>query len=208
MQFAVVADPAAALEVATGPDGVAAGISAGAESHRPCLRDLLAFHQHCFGTVSGLRRWKCCVCVAAGKGYIDVSTIDAGTAQQIASAIRGAGAQYLEAPVSGSKQPAEKGQLIFLTAGLLSQLDCCAVLCSKVLNIAPACLQVIAISGTYARPLMCSLVLVAGDKELFHRASPMLEIMGKKSFFLGEVGQGAKMKLVINMVRDIDVAAL
>lgn len=29
----------------------------------------------------------------------------------------------------------------------------------------------------------------------------MLEVMGKRSFFLGEVGQGAKMKLVINMVR-------
>jgi 3-hydroxyisobutyrate dehydrogenase-like beta-hydroxyacid dehydrogenase len=29
----------------------------------------------------------------------------------------------------------------------------------------------------------------------------MLEVMGKKSFFLGEdVGAGAKMKLVINMV--------
>jgi 3-hydroxyisobutyrate dehydrogenase-like beta-hydroxyacid dehydrogenase len=43
-----------------------------------------------------------------------VSTVDAGTAQQVAEAIRGAGARYVEAPVSGSKQPAEKGQLIFL----------------------------------------------------------------------------------------------
>ena len=55
----------------------------------------------------------------AGKGYIDVSTVDAGTAQQVASAIREAGGQYLEAPVSGSKQPAEKGQLIFLAGGIL-----------------------------------------------------------------------------------------
>lgn len=40
-----------------------------------------------------------------------------------------------------------------------------------------------------------------GDKELFKRVTPLLDIMGKKSFFLGEVGQGARMKLVINMVR-------
>jgi glyoxylate/succinic semialdehyde reductase len=58
------------------------------------------------------------VCNCAGKGYIDVSTVDAGTAQQVAEAIRGAGARYLEAPVSGSKQPAEKGQLIFLAGGM------------------------------------------------------------------------------------------
>lgn len=68
----------------------------------------------------------------AGRGYVDVSTIDVGTAQQIGAAIRGAGGQYLEAPVSGSKQPAEKGQLIFLTAGellfsLLAMLTCCVV---------------------------------------------------------------------------------
>ncbi len=40
-----------------------------------------------------------------------------------------------------------------------------------------------------------------GDKELFERVTPLLDIMGKKSFFLGDVGQGARMKLVINMVR-------
>ena len=32
-------------------------------------------------------------------------------------AITATGAQYLEAPVSGSKQPAEQGQLIFLCGG-------------------------------------------------------------------------------------------
>ena len=53
----------------------------------------------------------------AGKGYVDVSTIDVGTAQEIAAAVRGAGGRYIEAPVSGSKGPAEQGALIFLTAG-------------------------------------------------------------------------------------------
>ena len=36
---------------------------------------------------------------------------------QVAAAVRGAGGAYLEAPVSGSKGPAEQGQLIFLSAG-------------------------------------------------------------------------------------------
>mmetsp|Transcript_12338 Transcript_12338/g.32551 ORF Transcript_12338/g.32551 Transcript_12338/m.32551 type:complete len:222 (+) Transcript_12338:43-708(+) len=39
-----------------------------------------------------------------GKGYIDVSTIDAGTAKTISSMVRETGAAYLEAPVSGSKK--------------------------------------------------------------------------------------------------------
>jgi glyoxylate/succinic semialdehyde reductase len=55
--------------------------------------------------------------MSAGKGYVDVSTIDPATAQQVAAAVRAKGALFLEAPVSGSKGPAEQGQLIFLTAG-------------------------------------------------------------------------------------------
>ena len=36
---------------------------------------------------------------------------------QIAAAVRAKGGLFLEAPVSGSRKPAEEGQLIFLTAG-------------------------------------------------------------------------------------------
>lgn len=114
---AMLADPQAAEAVATGPNGIAAGMK-------------------------------------AGKGYVDVSTVDAGTAQKVAKAIKATGATYLEAPVSGSKQPAEKGQLIFLCGG---------------------------------------------DKDLYEKATPLLEVMGKAQFFLGEVGNGANMKLVVNM---------
>ncbi|KAG2439550.1 hypothetical protein HXX76_004903 [Chlamydomonas incerta] len=78
--FAMLSDPEAALDVANGPDGVAAGMS-------------------------------------AGKGYVDVSTVDAATSQAVAAAVRAAGGAFLEAPVSGSKGPAEQGKLIFLTAG-------------------------------------------------------------------------------------------
>ncbi|XP_065866872.1 glyoxylate/succinic semialdehyde reductase 2, chloroplastic [Euphorbia lathyris] len=93
--------------------------------------------------------------MSPGKGYVDVSTVDGGTSKLIGGQIKATGASFLEAPVSGSKKPAEDGQLIFLTAG---------------------------------------------DKSLYEIAAPFLDIMGKSRFFLGEVGNGAAMKLVVNMV--------
>ena len=53
-----------------------------------------------------------------------------------------AGGSYLEAPVGGSKQPAEQGNLVFLCGG---------------------------------------------DKALFDLSAPLLDVMGKAKFFLGEV---------------------
>eukprot|EP00667_Euglena_gracilis_P014550 EG_transcript_15075 len=55
--------------------------------------------------------------LAPGKGYVDVSTVDAETSQRIGAAVRAKGGAFLEAPVSGSKGPAEQGTLIFLTGG-------------------------------------------------------------------------------------------
>ena len=53
----------------------------------------------------------------AGKAYIDASTVSSATSVEIAAAVAPTGALFLEAPVSGSKGPAEQGQLIFLAAG-------------------------------------------------------------------------------------------
>ncbi|GFZ08109.1 glyoxylate reductase 2 [Actinidia rufa] len=99
--------------------------------------------------------------MSPGKGYVDVSTVDGATSKLISEHVKATGALFLEAPVSGSKKPAEDGQLIFLTAG---------------------------------------------DKPLFELAAPFLDIMGKERmergsrFFLGDVGNGAAMKLVVNMI--------
>ena len=90
-----------------------------------------------------------------GKCYIDMSTVDADTSSKISETIKAKGGYFLEAPVSGSKKPAEDGQLI---------------------------------------------ILAAGDKALYDEVLPAFDILGKKSFFLGEVGNGAKMKLVVNMI--------
>ncbi|KAG8488409.1 hypothetical protein CXB51_016544 [Gossypium anomalum] len=55
--------------------------------------------------------------ICGGKGYIDMSTVDPETSCRINEAITSKGGQFLEAPVSGSKQPAETGQLVILAAG-------------------------------------------------------------------------------------------
>lgn len=93
--------------------------------------------------------------IGAGKGYVDMSTVSPETSRKLAEAVRATGALFLEAPVSGSKKPAEDGTLI---------------------------------------------ILAAGDRQLFDQVQPLFEAMGKKNLYLGEVGRGARMKLVVNMV--------
>ena len=124
--FAMLSDPAAALAVLEGPDGVLGGIG-------------------------------------QGRGYVDFSTVDDATANTIASQIVANGARYLEAPVSGTKKPAEDGTLI---------------------------------------------ILAAGDRGLYDEVAPALDKLGKKRLFLGEVGQGARMKLVVNLIMGSMLTAL
>jgi 3-hydroxyisobutyrate dehydrogenase/2-hydroxy-3-oxopropionate reductase len=91
----------------------------------------------------------------SGHGYVDMSTVDPATSRKIARAVEGRGARFLEAPVSGTKKPAEDGTLV---------------------------------------------ILASGDKSLYDQSLGAFEAMGKASFYLGEVGQAAKMKLVVNLV--------
>jgi glyoxylate/succinic semialdehyde reductase len=93
--------------------------------------------------------------IGDGRGYVDMSTIDAATSRKIAAAVELRGGRFLEAPVSGSKKPAEDGTLV---------------------------------------------ILAAGERSLYDDALPCLEKMGKKVLFLGETGNGARMKIVVNMV--------
>ena len=93
--------------------------------------------------------------IGAGRGYVDMSTVDDTTSKAIADLISQAGGRFLEAPVSGTKKPAEDGTLI---------------------------------------------ILAAGDQSLYDDAKSAFEVMGKMSPYLGEVGQGANMKLVVNMM--------
>jgi len=93
--------------------------------------------------------------IGAGRGYVDMSTVDDKTARTIAEKITERGGRFLEAPVSGTKKPAEDGTLI---------------------------------------------ILAAGDSSLYEDVASAFDKMGKKRLFLGEVGQGARMKLVVNSI--------
>jgi 3-hydroxyisobutyrate dehydrogenase/2-hydroxy-3-oxopropionate reductase len=91
----------------------------------------------------------------SGRGYVDMSTVDNTTSKAISNLITQAGGRFLEAPVSGTKKPAEDGTLI---------------------------------------------ILAAGDASLYEDTKPAFDVMGKMSPYLGDVGQGANMKLVVNMM--------
>ncbi len=113
------------------------------------LTDPAAAESACFGENGVLEG------IAPGKGYVDMSTVDAATSRRIGAAVTQRGGRFLEAPVSGSRKPAEEGTLIILTGG---------------------------------------------DRSLFDAAMPAFEKMGRKILYLGETGNGANMKLVVNMV--------
>jgi 3-hydroxyisobutyrate dehydrogenase-like beta-hydroxyacid dehydrogenase len=55
--------------------------------------------------------------LAAGKTYIDMSTVSPESSREIAAMVRKNGADFLEAPVLGSRKPAEEGTLVILSGG-------------------------------------------------------------------------------------------
>ena len=55
--------------------------------------------------------------VSSGKAIVDCATLTPETMRLSHAAITSAGGRFLEAPVSGSKKPAEDGTLIFLASG-------------------------------------------------------------------------------------------
>jgi len=93
--------------------------------------------------------------ICAGKTVVDCATLTPERMMKISDDIKGRGGCFLEAPVSGSKVPAETGTLIFLCGG---------------------------------------------DEKVFKspEVTAGLEAMGKASFYLGPVGAGSRMKLVVN----------
>ncbi|XP_041969976.1 putative oxidoreductase GLYR1 homolog isoform X3 [Aricia agestis] len=60
-----------------------------------------------------------------GKGYVEMTSIDADTSHDIVEAISGKGGRYLEAQIQGSKTEAEEGTLIILAAGDRTLFDDC-----------------------------------------------------------------------------------
>lgn len=62
---------------------------------------------------------------AHGKGFVEMTTIDADTSRDIESALNDIGMNYLEAQIHGTKAQAEEGKLIILAAGNKELFDSC-----------------------------------------------------------------------------------
>jgi 3-hydroxyisobutyrate dehydrogenase-like beta-hydroxyacid dehydrogenase len=58
----------------------------------------------------------------AGKLFVDMSTIGPAAAKLLSTRLRASGASFVDAPVSGSRAPAEKGELLVLAGGTRDDL--------------------------------------------------------------------------------------
>ncbi|KAK6172506.1 hypothetical protein SNE40_016142 [Patella caerulea] len=84
-----------------------------------CVSDSLAVRDIVFGNQGVLQG------ITKGKCYVEMSTIDEETVQDVAEAIMARGGVFLEAPVCGSRVPALEGQLVILTSGDRKLYDDC-----------------------------------------------------------------------------------
>eukprot|EP01041_Mallomonas_annulata_P003263 gene3263-6454_t len=101
--------------------------------------------------------------ITEGKCIVDCATLQPNDMISTSKKVHDRKGIFLEAPVSGSKVPAETGQLIFLAAG---------------------------------------------DKSLFESCQPYFKAMGKSNHYVGEIGEGTKMKLVVNSIMTNMLATL
>lgn len=95
--------------------------------------------------------------------WIDSSTVDPFFSKKMANIANKNGLRFLDAPVSGSKVPAEKKELLFL---------------------------------------------VGGNENDVKEAEPLFHAMGKGYIHGGENGKGSALKMVVNLVLGLNIAAV
>ncbi|GFN81652.1 glyoxylate/succinic semialdehyde reductase 2, chloroplastic [Plakobranchus ocellatus] len=84
-----------------------------------CVADSTAVRDIMFGNMGVLDG------ISKGKCYVEMSTVDEETVQDVADAIMVRGGAFLEAPVCGSRVPALEGQLLILASGDRKLFDDC-----------------------------------------------------------------------------------
>jgi 3-hydroxyisobutyrate dehydrogenase-like beta-hydroxyacid dehydrogenase len=99
----------------------------------------------------------------AGQTLVNMSTVSPQYAKELAGKLAGKSALAIDAPVSGSRKPAEEGALVILAGGPQDK--------------------------------------VAG-------LEPLFMCMGKKVVYCGEAGQGASMKMAVNLLLGIMAAGI
>jgi 2-hydroxy-3-oxopropionate reductase len=91
--------------------------AAGAEVIWTCVSDTKAVENVLFGP-QGVNE-----ALTGGQIFVDSSTISPSATKQFAARVRAKGAQYVDAPVTGSKVGAENGTLIFIVGGEESAIE-------------------------------------------------------------------------------------
>ncbi|KAK7097626.1 hypothetical protein V1264_004574 [Littorina saxatilis] len=84
-----------------------------------CVSDSVAVRDVVFGNQGVLQG------ISKGKCYVEMSTVDEETVQDVADAVMARGGTFLEAPVCGSRVPALEGMLTILTSGDRKLYDDC-----------------------------------------------------------------------------------
>lgn len=93
--------------------------------------------------------------MADGAFWIDISTVNPSFSREMGKLSAGYQVRFVDAPVAGSKAPAENGELLFLAGG---------------------------------------------KEEDLTDITPLFDIMGKKTLYLGDIGNGANVKMLINLM--------
>jgi 3-hydroxyisobutyrate dehydrogenase len=101
--------------------------------------------------------------LAAGAVWIQMSTVGVPAADRLAALAAEHGVAYVDAPVLGSREPAEAGELV---------------------------------------------ILASGPAELRERCAPVLDVLGRRTVWLGQAGDGSRLKVVVNAWLMATTAAL
>ncbi len=99
----------------------------------------------------------------ADKIFINMSTVPPSYTRYLARELEPLGVTFLEAPVSGTKKPAEDGALV---------------------------------------------ILAGGEPDKIAALAPIFGVLGKKVVYCGPLGQGAAMKMTINLLLGVMMAGL
>jgi len=145
-----------------------------------------------------------------GKIIINMSTISVDLAQQLSQKARDEGFEFINAPVSGSKKPAEDGQLIILYGGKVELLP-------RLEKMFKAMGKSIVNAGTQEDAARLKLIvnfMMAGFMESVAESLVLMKKFGMKQDILVEtIGQGAmncpmvKMKAPLMMANTYEPAA-
>jgi 3-hydroxyisobutyrate dehydrogenase-like beta-hydroxyacid dehydrogenase len=99
----------------------------------------------------------------AGQTLVNMSTVSPQYSKQLAGKLTAKSAVAIDAPVSGSRKPAEEGALV---------------------------------------------ILAGGPQDKVTELEPLLMCMGKKVVYCGDAGQGASMKMAVNLLLGIMAAGI